>query len=106
MTSENSIPAEVLANGNFIVTSTAIDSMEDLGENGRSTSTNEASSPPVCLLKPTVSGLIRQMTNPATGAYPNGIAPKELFDHIRKMPEQHRISKTRNHLQVRLSKNT
>lgn len=48
----------------------------------------------------TISELIRHLTNPETGMFPRGVTPKDLFDYVSKLPEEHRISKSRNHLQV------
>lgn len=49
-----------------------------------------------------ISELIRTLTQPTAGLFPQGVAPKELFDFMCKLPEDQRVSKSRNHLQVLL----
>lgn len=49
-----------------------------------------------------ISELIRTLTQPTVGLFPQGVAPKDLFDFMCKLPEDQRASKSRNHLQVLL----
>lgn len=50
--------------------------------------------------------VVRSLTDPDSGTFPQGISPSQLDDYINSLPENQRVTRSRNHLHVLLWRET
>lgn len=59
-----------------------------------------------CAERIPLDSVVRKLTDPNVGSFPQGISPSQLDEYINTLPENQRVTRSRNHLHVLLWRET